>query len=469
MAEAGHALILETDLIPEKLKLRVYKHEIETSPDPLAVWTYLSVGLQNVGHPEVRMTFPCVESSEGAYREPVTLLENIYAFAEKGDLVGPMDQTWFDRDMLGFRRIVYIVATEFPGVNTPPNTLHAIFLKERESEELQTQGCPLRLLTRLGQYYFYYPWPPWSDPARPDLGATPDQPTSILAQAHRLLTPGCCIVKDTNAVALQLLPSNIPDLRKAIEAVPAGKFFVLMTGLDPAAHACMVWQPGQEHPTAISGSLDVPAGQTTVLDHANAKMAGCFAAFAPGIDWSGATALEDGYFVGLTDLDWRRVRQALENGEGITVESSRADHQNFAVHLLEEVYLNPIDGNEYHTAWSIHTPMDGVRNEHLPPGVSVSVRLLTREGDVQLRTTADELADLIKRGERTVLALLADTGSVGELTIQFDCDPDTHTIRLAHRGNFSDATLRMLHSQLGSLEPIRPKDVVSFQLNVKFD
>jgi hypothetical protein len=198
------------------------------------------------------------------------------------------------------------------------------------------------------------------------------------------------------------------------------------------------------------------------------RIAGCFVAFAPGADWSGAAQVEDGFAVVLTDLDWRRVRDAMESGGEATVEPTLPDRLPFVVRPAEEVYLNPVDGQEYHARWSEHSPVGGPRRSDLPPGVSVSWRLLTSETDIAGRTSVDDLVAFGQQAEAAMSRLLSGSGCCGELTIQFDCEAEGFSVRTAHRGSFSSAMLRMLESQLASLEPLRPTGPVSFQLEATF-
>lgn len=455
---------------PVALEVRRYRHSLETVNGPIEVLTFLTVGLERLGHPEIRVTVPAAEQADVQSDEPARLLKWIHEAASQGQRVGPFGQTGFNQDWMGFRGVLYVDADDVPGfaeVDAPPGTLHGIFLKEREWAELMRLGCPMRQLTRLGDHYRHYPWPPWCDPARADVGPMPDSEPSMLAKLPWLPAWSSIVEGDGSAITLHVHSSERRDLAKSLATLPPAGACALSLGPATGIHGHYVWSPGQVGAAAIMPASRAQVGWKIVAPP-NLRLGGCFVVFAPGADWSAAGQVEDGFVVVLTDLDWRRVRDAIERGDELTVASTHAEGLPFVVRPRQESYLNPVDGNEYRAKWAKYTPMGESKAPALPPGVTVSWRFLTSETDLVARMTVDDLAAFGQRAEATLVGLLTESVGAGELTIQFDCEPNGFEVRIAHRGSFSAAVLRMLESQLGSLDPIRATGAVSFQIEASF-
>jgi hypothetical protein len=83
----------------------------------------------------------------------------------------------------------------------------------------------------------------------------------------------------------------------------------LLTDIDPSANGCLVWEPGQHQPEAIT-----PPGSD------GSRLCGCFAMFVPGQAENDVQVFEDGIALMLTDDAWAEIRQALvQRSEGISV------------------------------------------------------------------------------------------------------------------------------------------------------
>jgi hypothetical protein len=81
-----------------------------------------------------------------------------------------------------------------------------------------------------------------------------------------------------------------------------------LTALDASADGCLVWEPGQKEPLAI-----------TPPDSKGQRLCGCFVLFAPEQETSGGQMVEDGFVITFPAGQWSSVRQALLDARPIQV------------------------------------------------------------------------------------------------------------------------------------------------------
>src|SRR6266478_4318319 len=157
------------DVIPGRLKLSIFLHEIECEKEIFSCWSYVTDGLVAQKQKEIIFTLrrDPGQKPEDYPRELLDLFATFFHYAERGQLVDVGQSTLFGETGLGgdrdFRGIGYIEPQGFPGVETKGVPLLAgILLKNDEAQVAWGLGLT-RVTALLGMKYRYYPCPTWSD------------------------------------------------------------------------------------------------------------------------------------------------------------------------------------------------------------------------------------------------------------------------------------------------------------------
>jgi len=119
-------LLHTAEVVPGKLSVSVYSHEIETRDGMLRCWTYVSQGTERHGQREIVFTLRRTPEMElrGFPRELFDIFELIHGYAEKGELVSDGGYTVFNPGMRFLGRkgpwgLMYLPAG-FPGPSSRP-------------------------------------------------------------------------------------------------------------------------------------------------------------------------------------------------------------------------------------------------------------------------------------------------------------------------------------------------------------
>jgi hypothetical protein len=309
------AASMQVELVPG-VSVRVFAHELRTQAQVVPCWSYVTEGLRAHRQREIVFTLvrPHGAGMEQAPRDPLQLLGAIAQLAAQGRVVDEGGVTEVGpTGMFGqpaLRGVVYQAASPMEGVALPPGALAAVAVVHPEMETAKRFGA-LRVLARLGRAHRFYPTAVWCEPGRaPLMGPESGSILEGVASAHIV---GLTIAMAGDQVVLRVARSAQPGLRDGLATLPAQAALALMASLDPAADGCLVWNPGQSGPEAIS-----PPGSR------GARLSGCFALFIPEQAGDGANPFEDGFAVTLTDTSWARIRAALSAGQPLTVAGNRA-------------------------------------------------------------------------------------------------------------------------------------------------
>ena len=165
------------EVIPGRLKVRIFLHEIDYENQKLSCWSYLTDGLVAQKQKEIIFTLrrDPGQKPEDYPSELLELFATIFHYAERGQLVDVGQSTLFGETGLfgyrDFRGIGYVEPQGFPGVETKDVPLLAgILLKDDEAQIAWDLGLT-RVTALLGMKYRYYHCPTWSDlkrePAHP--------------------------------------------------------------------------------------------------------------------------------------------------------------------------------------------------------------------------------------------------------------------------------------------------------------
>jgi hypothetical protein len=363
------------EVIPGKVTARVYLHEITAPRGAIRCWSYVSDGLRAAQQSEVVFTLRRErDEDDAAFPEgPAMLFGTLYQLAAQGHraTVGSCTE-------LGARRffghhLLYADAQPLAGVTLPPGCLAAVLIDDDELRAVRTFGCT-RVLGRMGKAASYYPFPPWSERGRRGLSLTSTFEQSLLSrlgvrvsgQIVASLHDGRVTVGIRRSLHASLQGMELPD-------TPTG----LLALRDPAADACLVWEPGQDEPAAIS-----PPGSD------GSRMAGAFAVVLGEQPHDGGKLFEDGFVIELTDASWASFRRAFHGGTDLVI-TATAGGMHFALTWRDEIYADGVPRSEPATA-----PIDA---DHGPPPalpgeLEHKVVLLMPEDRLGARVGTDGLA-----------------------------------------------------------------------------
>jgi hypothetical protein len=322
-------LPVTVDVLPGRLSVRVYRHDVRAGPEQVPCWTYVTDGLWEAGQKEVLFSLRRApgEEASGPPRDPLTFFAQMHRLAEQGRRVDVGAATSF-RAPSGFlgttdlTGLAYLPAQALPGVEPPPaeRALTALLLTAEEAEVVPQIG-PYRLTALLGQATHYYPFPPWSERGRRSLLSRDDLEQSALSKVPLGQFPGVTALfqrppssdggglEDGASVRLRLRADSLAGAREALAALPNEWALALLTQPDPEANGRLVWRPGQQGPQAIT-----PEGSD------GSCLTGTFLAFiATPSERSGARVVEDGFVALLSASAGKQVREALLAGRPLVV------------------------------------------------------------------------------------------------------------------------------------------------------
>ncbi|MCC6878146.1 MAG: hypothetical protein IT378_27785 [Sandaracinaceae bacterium] len=304
---------IELPVVPGVV-VRVFAHTLHPPAGPVACFTYVTQGLSRFGQREIALTLARrpEEGLDRAPQSPLQLIAPIASLAAQGRLVdaggftevGPSGL--FGRPRL--RGLGYESAAPMEGVDLPQRCLQAVVLVEHELETAKGFGA-LRVLARLGRSQCFYPTACWCDPDRPAVGAPETQ--SILGGVPRLGVPGVSARLDGDRITVRIARAAQQAIAQALTSLPLEAALALLTSLDDHADGCLVWEPGQSAPAAIT-----PPGS------AGRHLSGCFVLFVPQQPADEGRLHEDGFALMLTDASSLRIRGAIGRGESVVLAAS---------------------------------------------------------------------------------------------------------------------------------------------------
>lgn len=338
------------ELVPGKLTARVYAHNFPVRDESIPCWTYVTQGFLAHGQKEFVFTLVCGLSDDptGAPRDPIQFFTQIYSLAEQKKIVDAGGYTRFQprtgtflgvTGMVGF---AYTQPEPLPGVDLPPTGqfLNAIFLLPGEAEMVQA-GWLYRVLSRLGREAQYYPHPPWSNPRREPVFNRDQLSGCLLSKMPTAHLNGAFVrmylarrephedmrgravggstpeTKETDTtplskcehLLLRIHRDRLPEVREILSHVTGTEgAFALLLDADPEADMRLTWLPGDVAPSTL-----------TPTPNASCLTGGFLAvAFGPHVSEGGRIS-EDGFSFLLKPALWLRLRDALTNGEPITL------------------------------------------------------------------------------------------------------------------------------------------------------
>jgi hypothetical protein len=437
------------DVIPGRLKVRIFLHEVEYEKEIFSCWSYVTDGLVTQKQKEIMFTLrrDPGQNPEDYPRELLDLFATFFHYAERGQFVDVGESTLFSETGMGgnrdFRGIGYVEPQGFPGVETSGVPLLAgILLKNDEAQVAWNLGLT-RVTALLGMKYRYYPCPTWSDMKREPVASLHAMEKSHLSEFTRV-TARASYYEERKHVFLSVLPSTRASLEGFLNKVPPTKPLALHTQPDPRANACLVWPSGHDQPVAIT-----PAGSDA------SRKTGAFLAFIPEQDTNEIQTVEDGFFLYLTNCAWRKIREALLSGTDVFVSPAGLGGASISVVWVKPAaYTSPVTG-EIYTAerWTTYYPETTLPPKELVAVSSSRTVLLTSLQDLDARSTAEDLAAYINAMENVVDTFFThlQRRTNREITIQLALTAAEHEVQFIAVPDMSADVAEDLHERLESV------------------
>jgi hypothetical protein len=355
-------IVAQTVLVPGRLSAQVLLHEISSNAGPVHCWVYLSEGLRALGQREIAFALRRMpeEAPQAFPPDMLHFFTTVLRLAEQGRLVDTGGFTEFGPPgFLGdpnFRGIGYLRMHPLFGLPAPPDALAAIGLMGHEAEVVKRHGLT-RVMAFLGRVARQYPCPAWSERGRPCLVPPNMTDQSLLAGVASIFVPGTTAVVASNWISLRLPLRSLAEVRAQITQLPPETALALLAEPDVDANACLVWQPGQRSPEAIS-----PPGSD------GSRASGGFMLFVPQQTADAGQLMEDGFAFLLRDASWQATRNALCSGSPLQIQPM-GQGMGLAIAWDANAGAPPVQGlpatGELYLR--IHTSMDEIA-ERLPPG-----------------------------------------------------------------------------------------------------
>jgi hypothetical protein len=454
---------VQFELVPGRLSARVYLNDIDSRDGAVSCWTYITNGLW--AHKQKELIFSLRRSLEEKANDfphaPLQFFTDVYRFSEQGRLVDVGDiSEMATASFLGHKGLLYISPASCHNIESLDAALTAILLTEEELAAVKEFG-PTRVMVRLGKASRHYPCPPWSDRNRPGLSFASSMRESLLTKAPRLQMRGTRVRMENNLITLRLLPQLREHIQEQLDQIPLKTPLALLADLDSSAHGCLVWEPGQSQPFAI-----------TPPNSDGTRLCGCFMAFVPDHSENSGKLIEDGFVMLLTNASWEAVRRALATGEAVMIPAT-GEGMSFQLEWILTSYDNPIDGSSYRTeaGWETYVPDGPTISQDQRNGGFIDVKhivLLTSQPALRVRVGVKPLTDYIQGIEEIVrnhFALLAPADGQ-DLMAQFEVWPGGKVdVRLASRPGIASEVLDELHTSLLALPtPTVNQDSIKFQV-----
>lgn len=460
-AGSGTTFPVTVEVIPGKLKARIFLHDIKDGNESISCWSYVSEGMVAQKQKEIIFTLrrDPRQKPEDYPHDFLDLLDGIYHFAEDGRLVDVGDVTLFgdtgfmQRD---FRGIGYVEPQSLPAVDIPSPALAGIALKGDEAL-IAWHFSLTRVTALLGMKYRYYPYPTWSDLQRAPVASLKGMDKSPLEMIVKTTARGSYYEEDKH-ISLVLLPSSRERLQKFLGKLGPDQPIFLRTQVDGRADACLVWSPGQKKLVVIA-----PAGST------GSRKTGAYLVLLPAKQKAtDFQIVEDGYSIFFIASDWQKVREALTSGTDVSIPAASAGGVSFTLEWAKTGYTSPVTGETFMSErWTTYEPQHDSPTKSSGAVSAKKVVLLTSEQELKTRTTAQDLGNYLIEIEKTVEAFFSQPDrKVGrDLSIRLELNASQQPkIQIVAEPGLAADLMKVLHDQLAVVPGIKVSGPVVLDL-----
>jgi hypothetical protein len=452
---AGPQAFAPVEVVPGQLRASAFEHDVKAMRGIVRCVTFVSDGLQSVGHREVSITLVRSSGQDVERLAPVMfeLFRSIQEWGRKGALARAGTLTTFGPQgfpaVPGATGIAWIRGEHLEGVEAGLGSrLAGVFLMGEELQVAQRCGVT-RVLTHLGNAARWYPCPPWSERGRRPLIDASSIEVSLIGRLPTLRVDGLHVRLDgDDHVVLRILEGSRPQLA-ALEKAPDGAL-VLLADVDPEATACMLWSPGQKERHGISAPHH---------DAAHPRIAGTCLIVVPGVEQEDARPFEDGLSIMLTAGTWSELRRCLIEGAPFERALGRA---RFSLSWTAQRWVNPIDGRTLHAeaGWQHLAPAGGSRTD------GPEIMLLTSQDDIAHRVELSSFSGYLGALLDAMRAWPASDLGGDALRVQVDLAPGAQPRIRARVGLITerDPPLRERADALSRIAPPSLTGPIAFQI-----
>ena len=311
-------------------------------------------------------------------------------------------------------------------------------------------------MSRLGLASRHFPCPPWSDRSRAELSFRETRRDSILSRVRRGRAKGVRVIQEGQQTDIRVGPHAAKHLQKPVGDAATDAPVALLTDLDPRANGCLVWEPGQPAP----GAITPPGGD-------GSRLCGCFALFVPGQPANEVRIVEDGFGLMLTDDSWAQLRRALLQAED-TVSIVCKDGQRIVLEQSQTTYWSPIDSKGYVAEWQTYQGQNKGSESETRTTLD-HLRLLDEQVVYERELGVQRLAEFCKNIEAAVDGILCVSPASYDLLIEVIVSPDRQpSFRLASKGEAPYQELQRIDAALSELNEVKTRVAeLRFQMQFK--
>jgi hypothetical protein len=243
MARAQARPVIEKEVIPHELSVKVYALELASGLGAVPVWIYVSRGLARKKQKEVVIG---VKREAGDKASPPTdVFELFRTLDDAATQIGTVDVgdlTQFEPGVaiLGdpqLRCVVYLPRPHLPEAEVPDGTILGLIVPCAESDAAMHFGS-VRFMMRMALATQYMPTPPWTDRNRRELQAANDGSILAGSPTHRVRGLGVVLERQRGSISLRLGRDASDTLRKlAADRRPNEPLMLLPCSIRPQTRA----------------------------------------------------------------------------------------------------------------------------------------------------------------------------------------------------------------------------------------
>jgi hypothetical protein len=253
--------------------------------------SFVSKGLVSAGQQELFFVLKANKRDNTAEKEILLFFRNVYSLAMKGHIALAGSITKFgEKDLWGWKGIVYSKPPQHLRKSLPDNTLNMIFLNEEELQAVQEFGYT-RVLSMMGKQSRYFPFPYWCDNFRSSLLIRGVNSKTLLNKVRRIALPEASVTVIDRKIYMKADKNTVLEI--GAQPFPDEIPVAILPSLAASADSCLTWSFEDNKPEAII----IPESKGEV-------MGGCFLMLIGQQEQNAAKIHEDGFSVFLKTDQW---------------------------------------------------------------------------------------------------------------------------------------------------------------------
>lgn len=313
----GHYPI-KLGIIPNKLAVSIYFHNIVISGKSVPCWSYVSDGLISLKQKEIIFTLQALagEDTSKFPTQPLQIFVLIYKTAAQQKLSNAGDVIPLgEKGLYGFLTIALMPPlVEIPNINFNRPMLSAVLLTKDESLVAKSFGLT-RVISRLGYEQKRFPCQGANARDRQPINWQIGVQKSVIKNLPRTPVKQASVYLSAGEHVVLSLPTLLHTaMASAFKKHPPNKPLCLLTQLSPSQEGCLVW-------LADSGATEMHMRPNASGD----SIGGSFILLEPGQTKDGAAILEDGFSMQFSPDNWSLFIDAVANKQFFHIQGSGGD------------------------------------------------------------------------------------------------------------------------------------------------